>query len=132
MVCRYGDAVLFCKVSIISVIGISVCFHKDSKKTILSKQTEQKIRLILSFVQMKQTKQKRTDEKLAQYVISRMKQLRREHNYSQEYVIENTGLDIFHFESGSKFPTLVSLTILCRFYGIGLREFFGESDYPVE
>ena len=116
MVCRYGDAVLFCKVSIISVIGISVCFHKDSKKTILSKQT----------------KPKRTDEKLAQYVISRMKQLRRDHNYSQEYVIENTGLDIFHFESGSKFPTLVSLTILCRFYGISLREFFGESDYPVE
>ena len=81
---------------------------------------------------MKQTKPKRTDEKLAQYVISRMKQLRRDHNYSQEYVIENTGLDIFHFESGSKFPTLVSLTILCRFYGISLREFFGESVYPVE
>jgi len=43
---------------------------------------------------MKQMKPKRTDEKLAQYVISRMKQLRRDHNYSQEYVIENTGLDI--------------------------------------
>ena len=81
---------------------------------------------------MKQMKPKRTDEKLAQYVISRMKQLRRDHNYSQEYVIENTGLDIFHFESGSKFPTLISLTILCRFHGISLREFFGESDYPVE
>lgn len=81
---------------------------------------------------MKQKKPKRTDEKLAQYIVSRMKQLRREHDFSQEYIIEKTKLDIFHFESGAKFPTLTSLTILCRFYGISLREFFSESDYPIE
>lgn len=59
-----------------------------------------------------------------------MKELRSVRGFSQEYVIEHTGLDIFHFENGSKNPTTISLSILCKFYGITLGEFFGPLDYP--
>ena len=51
--------------------------------------------------------------------------------FSQEYVIEHTGLDIFHFENGTKKPTTTSLSILCKFYHITLGEFFTPLEYPV-
>ncbi len=50
--------------------------------------------------------------------------------FSQEYVIEHTGLDIFHFENGTKKPTTTSLSILCKFYHITLGEFFTPLEYP--
>ena len=45
-----------------------------------------------------------------------MKELRAIHGFSQEDLIEHTGLDVFHFENGSKNPTTISLSILCEFY----------------
>lgn len=79
---------------------------------------------------MKSKEPKRTDEKLAELIIFRMKELRSAYGYSQEEVIESTGLDIFHFENGSKKPTTVSLTLLCKFYHITLGEFFAPLNYP--
>ena len=79
---------------------------------------------------MKSREPKRTDEKLTELIIFRMKELRSVHGFSQEYVIEHTGLDIFHFENGSKKPTTVSLSILCSFYNITLDEFFAPLNYP--
>lgn len=79
---------------------------------------------------MKLSKSKRTDEKLSELIIIRMKELRAVHGISQEDLIEHTGLDIFHFENGSKKPTTVSLSILCEFYNITLGEFFAPLNYP--
>lgn len=79
---------------------------------------------------MKSREPKRTDEKLVELIRFRMKELRSAHGFSQEYVIEHTGLDIFHFESGTKNPTTISLSILCKFYGITLAEFFDPLNYP--
>lgn len=79
---------------------------------------------------MKSREPKRTDVKLTELIRFRLKELRSARGFSQEYVIEHTGLDIFHFESGTKNPTTISLSILCKFYGITLAEFFDPLDYP--
>lgn len=79
---------------------------------------------------MKSKKAKRTDEKLSELIISRMKELRSIYGITQEALIEHTGLDIFHFENGSKKPTTTSLSILCRFYKISLGDFFAPMNYP--
>lgn len=79
---------------------------------------------------MKFRKPKRTDDKLSELIRLRMKELRSIHGFSQEYLIEHTGLDIFHFENGSKNPTTVSLAVLCDFYHITLGEFFAPMNYP--
>ena len=59
-----------------------------------------------------------------------MKELRSIYGISQEELIDHTGLDIFHFENGSKQPTTVSLSILCEFYKITLGDFFAPLNYP--
>ncbi|WP_300868823.1 helix-turn-helix transcriptional regulator [uncultured Alistipes sp.] len=79
---------------------------------------------------MKSRKPKRTDKKLSELIAIRMKELRAVHGFSQEDLIEHTGLDIFHFENGSKNPTTISLSSLCRFYNITLSEFFEPMNYP--
>ena len=79
---------------------------------------------------MKVAKPRRTDEKLSELLIARMKELRSIHGLSQEELMEHTGLDIFHFENGSKKPTTVSLSILCEFYNITLGDFFAPLNYP--
>ena len=61
-----------------------------------------------------------------------MKELRAIHGFSQEGLIEHTGLDVFHFENGSKNPTTISLSILCEFYNITLAEFFAPINYPAK
>lgn len=81
---------------------------------------------------MKFKKPKRTDEELVKMLVLRMKELRSASGHSQEYVVAQTGLDIFHFESGDKVPTIISLTILCKFYGITLGEFFTPLNYPAQ
>lgn len=81
---------------------------------------------------MKSQKPKRTDKKLSELIIARMKELRAIHGFSQEDLIEHTGLDVFHFENGSKNPTTISLSILCEFYNITLAEFFAPINYPAK
>lgn len=79
---------------------------------------------------MKSRRPVRIDEKLAEMVIRRMKQLRHDGGFTQEYVIESTSLDIGRFETGASVPTLMSLSVLCRFYNITLDEFFAPMGYP--
>lgn len=63
-------------------------------------------------------------------IVERMRQLRNDRHYSQEHVIEHTHLDISRYETGSSIPSLLSILTLCKFYGITVREFFEEMDYP--
>lgn len=79
---------------------------------------------------MERKKQRRTDEILTGMIIQRMKDLRNSHKHSQEYVVENTKLDIPHFENGSYVPSVVSLSIFCKFYNLTLDEFFAPMNYP--
>lgn len=59
-----------------------------------------------------------------------MKTIRKSYNHSQEYVHEHTGLDIAHFETGSYVPSVISLSVFCKFYDITLDEFFAPMQYP--
>lgn len=79
---------------------------------------------------MKLKKPIRIDEELAVMIIKRIKQLRHDNNYTQEYVIDQTSLDIGRFETGASIPTVMSLAILCNFYSITLDEFFAPLNYP--
>lgn len=79
---------------------------------------------------MEPRKPKRTDAKLGEMIIQRIKDLRNKNNHSQEYVFENTGLDIAHIEIGRVIPSIVSISILCRFYSLSLDEFFAPMNYP--
>ena len=75
------------------------------------------------FVNMKQKKSNGKDEPFVKILIARMQQLRNERGYSQEYVIENTHLDISRYETGDSIPTLRSLLKLCKLYDITVSEF---------
>lgn len=86
--------------------------------------------MILFFVAVKKGQPKRTDERLMHLIVGRLKELRVESGYSQEYVIEHTRLNLSQYEAGMRLPSFDSLSILCRFYGISLREFFSTIDYP--
>ena len=81
---------------------------------------------------MEKGKPKRTDIELKKRIIERLKELRSERNYSQEYVIEHTRLNLSQYEAGIRLPSLDSLVILCKFYGITLKKFFESVDYPKE
>jgi len=78
---------------------------------------------------MAKNKQRR-DEELFKLVIQRIKNLRKENHYTQEYVNEYTGLDIPHIESGRDFPSLTTIAILCQFYNMTIVEFFAPINYP--
>lgn len=78
----------------------------------------------------KQRKKQRRDEELLQKVILRIKELRREHHHSQEQLNAETEIDIANLETGANFPNLTTISIICRFYGITLDEFFAPLNYP--
>ncbi|MCX4282265.1 helix-turn-helix transcriptional regulator [Alistipes muris] len=59
-----------------------------------------------------------------------MREIREQHNHTQEYLIENTRLHISHYENQQKFPSLETLSLFCEYYNISLHEFFKETDYP--
>lgn len=63
-------------------------------------------------------------------MIKRIREIRNFHNHSQEYVQENTGVDVSHIESGRDTPTVISISRLCRFYNLTLDEFFAPLQYP--
>lgn len=63
-------------------------------------------------------------------LVERMQQLRNEHGYTQEYVIEHTHLDISRYETGDSTPSLRSVLKLCKLYRITLDEFFAPMNYP--
>lgn len=79
---------------------------------------------------MKPKRPRRKDEILERIIVERIKDLRYTNKYTQEFVIEKTGLDVSSLESGRTVPTLVSLAILCQLYNITLEEFFSGITYP--
>ena len=67
------------------------------------------------------------NEEFVAKVGQRIKALRKEHNHTQEYLIEKVRLSINSYEAGSKIPTLMSIY---KIYDISLAEFFMSMDYP--
>lgn len=70
------------------------------------------------------------NSKFVERVSQRIKELRNEHNHTQEYLIEKVHLSINSYEAGTKIPTLMSLFKICEFYNITLGEFFAPLNYP--
>jgi len=83
-----------------------------------------------SFVKMEKQNHYRKDREFAELVARRLRQLRYEHGYTQENVVDKTHLDIHRYEAGTTIPLLSSIVKLCRFYGITLDEFFAPMNYP--
>lgn len=67
---------------------------------------------------------KRTNDFLTKSVARRLKTLRAQRGFSQEFVNENTGLNLPRIEAGTTTLSLVSLALLCEFYDISLHDFF--------
>lgn len=82
------------------------------------------------FVLVKKGQSKRRDAILTELVAERLKELRSARKYSQEYVVEHTKLNLPQYEAKHYAPSLDSLAIICKFYGITLNEFFASIDYP--
>ena len=61
-------------------------------------------------------------------VAQKLKELRAACGFSQEYVKENTGVNLQRSESGKTTVSLITLDILCRFYGTTLKDVFAELD----
>jgi transcriptional regulator with XRE-family HTH domain len=70
------------------------------------------------------------DSTFQKLLVERMQQLRKEHGYSQEDVIEFTHLDVSRYETGDSTPTLSSILKLCTLYKLTLGEFFAPLNYP--
>lgn len=90
----------------------------------------QKYQIIDFFV--KNIELKPTNPILVSLISQRIREIRERHNHTQEYVSNNTRLNIWHYESQQQFPTLESITKFCKFYNISLKTFFGEMNYPEE
>lgn len=73
---------------------------------------------------MNSRKAKRTNGVLTQAVAGRLKELRMRRNFTQEYVVENTGLNIPRVEAGKTNISLVTIGELCKFYNVTLCELF--------
>ena len=72
------------------------------------------------------------DTTFQRLLIERMQQLRSDHGYSQEEVIEFTHLDISRYESGTSIPNTQSILKLCKLYNITIAEFFAPINYPAK
>lgn len=79
---------------------------------------------------MKKGQQRRRDTELAELIAVRLKELRQERGYTQEFVVERTRLNIPQYEARHYTPSLDSLAIICRLYGTTLDEFFATIKYP--
>lgn len=77
---------------------------------------------------MKPRSPKRVNNSLTSAVAWKLKQLRVAKGFSQEYVKENTGVNIQRSESSTTTVSLITLDILCKFYGTSLKKFFNELD----
>lgn len=71
-----------------------------------------------------------TNQEFVTSIGQRIKELRKEHNHSQEYLIEKVKLSINSYETGAKIPTLMSIYKICEFYKISISEFFAPIKYP--
>ena len=57
-----------------------------------------------------------------------MREIREQHDHTQEYLSNNTHLKIWDYESEQKFPSLGSISKFCEFYDISLEDFFCGND----
>lgn len=73
---------------------------------------------------MKPRSPKRANDALTVAVARKLKVLRDACGFTQEYVKENTGVNLQRSESGKTTVSLITLDILCRFYGTTLGNFF--------
>ena len=59
-----------------------------------------------------------------------MREIREQHDHTQEYLSNNTHLKIWDYESEQNFPSLGSISKFCEFYDISLEDFFAGMTYP--
>ncbi len=57
-------------------------------------------------------------------IAKRLKELREEKGFSQQYVYIDTDLNIGKIEVGKTNLSISTISILCKYYGITLEEFF--------
>ncbi len=69
-------------------------------------------------------KQPWRDTMLLEAIAGRLKELRAEKGVSQETVYEDTGVHIGKIETARYNITVSTLSKLCNYYGITLKEFF--------
>lgn len=119
------------KGSIISIIRVSVFPGKYRQNSQISIREYAPIRQVaFSFVFMIKKERYYSNREFVEKLAKRIKQLRCEHNHSQEYLIDKVHLSINSYEVGSKVPTLMSILKICEFYGITIGEFFAPIDFP--
>ena len=75
-------------------------------------------------------KKQRCDVFLKDKIILRAKELCNIYGHSQGKLKESTGVDVANLESGRNFPSVTTIAIICKFYGITLAEFFDPHNYP--
>ncbi len=66
----------------------------------------------------------RRDEKLLRQIAERLRDIRKELKITQDVVKEDTGVSISEIEGGRTNPTVMTIAILCEYYGVTLAEFF--------
>jgi len=69
-------------------------------------------------------KPRRTDEEAMMAVAKRLKQIRENKGLSQESVFIDTDYNIGRIEVGKTNLSISTISILCKYYGITLEEFF--------
>lgn len=69
-------------------------------------------------------KERRIDEKVMIAVAKRLKEIRESKGLSQESVYIDTDYNIGRLEVGKTNISISTISILCRYYGVGLEEFF--------
>lgn len=69
-------------------------------------------------------KKRRTDESAMLAVAKRLKQIREEKGVSQESVYIDTDYNIGRLEIGRTNISISTISILCSYYGLTLKEFF--------
>ncbi|WP_417153262.1 helix-turn-helix domain-containing protein [Rikenella microfusus] len=67
---------------------------------------------------------KRTNPALTGSIAQKLKQIRQEKGLSQEFVYLETEIHVGRVESGKVNISVVTLSILCDYYGVTLEEFF--------
>jgi DNA-binding XRE family transcriptional regulator len=66
----------------------------------------------------------RYDYELLKWTADRLKALREERGLSQETVYFHTNINIGRIEIGKSNISLTSLSILCKYFGISIEDFF--------
>ena len=65
------------------------------------------------------------DEALLKKIAKKLKQLREEHNVTQETFYNDTNIHIGRIESLKANISVSTLNVICKYFGITLGEFFG-------